>query len=69
MPFLRHLAFSYAERLTTLALGLDRLVISVDSAFPEKEENDPTVARRGIFTDEKDGKVWLPWRLPLHGET
>jgi hypothetical protein len=67
MPFLRHLTFSYAERLTTLALGLDRLVISVDSAFPEKEENDPTVAQGGEFS-----RMWqclLPWRLPLHSET
>jgi hypothetical protein len=35
----RHLAFSYAERLTTVAAGLDRLVISVDRVFTEKQED------------------------------
>jgi hypothetical protein len=47
--FLRHLTFSYAERLTTLALGLDRLVISVDNAFPEKKRTTRPLHDAGNF--------------------
>jgi phage terminase large subunit-like protein len=54
---------------------MDLVVVSVDSAFTEREENDPTGCTTwGIFTDQDDGypKVMLlaGWRahLPLHGE-
>jgi phage terminase large subunit-like protein len=53
----------------------DYVVVSVDSAFTEKEENDPTGCTTwGIWTDPTDGfpKVMLimAWRkhLPIHGE-
>jgi hypothetical protein len=53
----------------------DFIVVSVDSAFTEKEENDPTGCTTwGIWVDPTDGypKVMLimAWRkhLPIHGE-
>jgi hypothetical protein len=53
----------------------DFMVVSVDSAFTEKEENDPTGCTTwGIWVDPTDGypKVTLitAWRkhLPIHGE-
>jgi hypothetical protein len=53
----------------------DFVLVSVDSAFTEKEENDPTGCTTwGVWTDPADGypKVMLimAWRkhLPLHGE-
>jgi hypothetical protein len=53
----------------------DVVVVSVDTAFTEKEENDPTGCTTwGIWTDPTDGypKVMLimAWRkhLPIHGE-
>jgi hypothetical protein len=51
------------------------VIVSVDSAYTEKEENDPTGCTTwGLFTDQADGypKVLLlaAWRahLQLHGE-
>jgi hypothetical protein len=53
----------------------DFVIVSVDSAYTEKEENDPTGCTTwGIWTDPEDGfpKIMLlaAWRkhLPLHGE-
>jgi hypothetical protein len=53
---------------------MDFVLVSVDTAFTEKEENDPTGCTTwGVFTDEEDGypKVMLlaAWRkhLPIHG--
>jgi phage terminase large subunit-like protein len=53
----------------------DFIVVSVDSAFTEKEENDPSGCTTwGVWTDPADGypKVMLimAWRkhLPIHGE-
>jgi hypothetical protein len=53
----------------------DFVIVSVDSAYTEKEENDPTGCPTwGIWTDPDDGfpKIMLlaAWRkhLPLHGE-
>lgn len=53
----------------------DFVIVSVDSAFTEKEANDPTGCTTwGIWTDPDDGypKIMLlaAWRkhLPLHGE-
>jgi hypothetical protein len=54
---------------------MEMVLVSVDSAFTEKEENDPTGCTTwGLFTDPEDGypKVMLlaAWRahLQLHGE-
>ena len=54
---------------------MEMVIVSLDSAFTEKEENDPSGCTTwGIFRDEYDGypKVMLlaAWRahLPLHGE-
>jgi hypothetical protein len=54
---------------------MEFVAVSVDSAFTEREENDPTGCTTwGVFKDERDGfpKVMLlaAWRahLPLHGE-
>jgi hypothetical protein len=53
----------------------DFVLVSVDSAFTEKEENDPSGCTTwGVWTDPADGypKVMLimAWRkhLPIHGE-
>jgi hypothetical protein len=53
----------------------DFILVSVDSAFTEKEENDPTGCTTwGVWTNPADGypKVMLvmAWRkhLPVHGE-
>ena len=53
---------------------MDFICVSADTAFTEKEENDPTGCTTwGVFTDEEDGypKVMLlaAWRkhLPIHG--
>jgi hypothetical protein len=53
---------------------LDFVCVSVDTAFTEKEENDPTGCTTwGLWTDPEDGfpKVLLraAWRkhLPIHG--
>jgi predicted phage terminase large subunit-like protein len=55
---------------------MEFVLVSVDTAFTEKEENDPTGCTTwGIWTDPEDGfpKVMLlaAWRkhLPIHGET
>jgi hypothetical protein len=54
---------------------LSYVIVSLDSAFTEKEENDPSGCTTwGIWTDPEDGfpKVMLldAWRkhLPIHGE-
>jgi hypothetical protein len=53
---------------------MEFVLVSVDTAFTEKEENDPTGCTTwGVFTDESDGfpKVMMlrAWRrhLPIHG--
>jgi hypothetical protein len=53
----------------------DYIIVSADTAFTEKEENDPTGCTTwGVWTDPADGypKIMLimAWRkhLPIHGE-